>query len=83
VDKGIKEDNGKEKKEEIAAEKLAAKKKAEEERISQLSAAEQKKRSSNANESARLGNNRAKLLGSEVYWRDTLFVHWTTSDECV
>jgi len=43
VDKGIKEDNGKEKKEEIAAEKLAAKKKAEEERISQLSAAEQKK----------------------------------------
>jgi len=43
VDKEIKEDSEKEKKDEVAAEKLAAKKKAEDERLSRLSAAEQKK----------------------------------------
>jgi len=43
VDKLIKEDSEKDKKDELAAEKLAAKKRTEEERISKLSAAEQKK----------------------------------------
>jgi len=43
VDKEIKEDSEKDKKDEAAAEKLTAKKKAEDERLSKLSAAEQKK----------------------------------------